>query len=626
MSSDSASQNLKSPPENIRGSDGLTTQPSTPFAFAQPPPGNPPIFNFLPTEINSPIAIATKHIDDFLRTLQSPTQRIAFKRDAETFLTAFVKSYCEQKSIDKAKSDAAYCPKNCKVKVPFQPTERVSKSAAYMALVAEAADVTTKMSHEISSLYLRSRILNFEDRKNELIEFFAKTLSRFAELILVECGLTNDGYNKYDLVADVLFHKFAYFSQALNTNLKRFTEIFRQANNCGHAVKSIDYVMNEIFPSNEMGTVPENTTTTVNPTTPPAASIPPTPIPNPYTTNTPNKPPTPHNALTAPTHAPSTISNLSKGQYITANELKTALSSLEMDNEGNFNMTALLQRFYSPLPSELDDPSINPIFLFNDSISRSSISSVDDTIDSLEHPSNDGKRSYCSMISFVDSIRTHPVLYTRPSQKPTDLEPSQQSENSTTSPRPDSQRDYPTHTNSPLEQLAMKKLFTVVNNCFFLPKKIYVTQDKYNEREQALMKVSLQQGMESTVEATSTTLLQASLEPESTKLMGASIDSKISRLDEEAKRRLQSFEDKLEENTNKRLKRMEELLASLAANTPNLVANTPNLAANTPTRPEPTTRPQTELQLKPHGGPPRGAQQKKTRGMETHKNSTSGRT
>jgi hypothetical protein len=172
----------------------------------------------------------------------------------------------------------------------------------------------------------------------------------------------------------------------------------------------------------------------------------------------------------------------------------------------------------------------------------------------------------------------------------------------------------------------MKKLFTVVNNCFFLPKKIYVTQDKYNEREQALMKVSLQQGMESTVEATSTALLQASLEPESTKLMGASIDSKISRLDEEAKRRLQSFEDKLEENTNKRLKRMEELLASLAANTPNLVANTPNLAANTPTRPEPTTRPQTELQLKPHGGPPRGAQQKKTRGMETHKNSTSGRT
>jgi hypothetical protein len=68
----------------------------------------------------------------------------------------------------------------------------------------------------------------------------------------------------------------------------------------------------------------------------------------------------------------------------------------------------------------------------------------------------------------------------------------------------------------------------MVNNCFFLPKKIYATQDKYNEREQALMKVSLQQGMESTIEATTTTLLQAALDPDSTKLMGVSIDQKIS--------------------------------------------------------------------------------------------------
>ncbi len=102
----------------------------------------------------------------------------------------------------------------------------------------------------------------------------------------------------------------------------------------------------------------------------------------------------------------------------------------------------------------------------------------------------------------------------------------------------DCQQDFPTHNNSPLERLAIKKLFTVVNNCFFLPKKIYVTQDKYNEREQALMKVSLQQGMESTIEAMTTTLLQAALDPDSTKLMGASIDQKISWLDEESKRRL----------------------------------------------------------------------------------------
>jgi hypothetical protein len=69
------------------------------------------------------------------------------------------------------------------------------KSTAYFALVAEATDITSEMSRKISSLYLCSRVLNFEDRKHKLIEFFAKTLSHFAELILVECGPNNDGYN-----------------------------------------------------------------------------------------------------------------------------------------------------------------------------------------------------------------------------------------------------------------------------------------------------------------------------------------------------------------------------------------------------------------------------------------------
>jgi rubrerythrin len=46
--------------------------------------------------------------------------------------------------------------------------------------------------------------------------------------------------------------------------------------------------------------------------------------------------------------------------------------------------------------------------------------------------------------------------------------------------------------------------------------------------------------------------------------MGASIDSKISKLTEESKRHLQSFEDKLEENANKCLKHFEDLIASLA--------------------------------------------------------------
>jgi hypothetical protein len=54
--------------------------------------------------------------------------------------------------------------------------------------------------------------------------------------------------------------------------------------------------------------------------------------------------------------------------------------------------------------------------------------------------------------------------------------------------------------------------------------------------------------MESTVEATTTTLLQTALEPELTKLMGASIDQKISRLDEESKCCLQSFKNTIEED------------------------------------------------------------------------------
>ena len=180
--------------------------------------------------------------------LQSRTERVAFKQDAVSFLSAFVKSYCEQKSIDKAKDDIAYCPTNCKVKVPFQPTEQVSKSVAHLALVAEVTNVTTRMSKEIGALYLRIRILNFEDRKAELIDFFARALSHFAALILTECGLTNDGYDKFDFVADVLFYKFTHFYQALNTNLTCFTEIFWNTNNCGHLAKPIESVMNIIFP------------------------------------------------------------------------------------------------------------------------------------------------------------------------------------------------------------------------------------------------------------------------------------------------------------------------------------------------------------------------------------------
>jgi hypothetical protein len=177
-------------------------------------------------------------------------------------------------------------------------------------------------------------------------------------------------------------------------------------------------------------------------------------IPNPYATHTPTKPPpTTQNT----THTPSNSSNLSKGQYIMANELKTTLSSLEMDADGNFNMTTLLQRFYSPNPMDMDDPSFNPIFLFNNSISTSSISSVDDTVDSMEQCPNDGKCSYCSMISFVDFIRTHPVNYVRPIHKTTETKPFQLSESSTHSPRLDSQQDFPT--------LTIKKLFTVMNNC-----------------------------------------------------------------------------------------------------------------------------------------------------------------
>ena len=145
--------------------------------------------------------------------LQSPTQCIAFTENAESFLTAFVKSYCDQKSMDWTISDVAYCTKNCKVQVPFQSTEWVLKSVAYLAFVAEATNVTTKISQEIGALYLSSRILNFEDRKTELIKFFVRALSRFAELILIECRLTNDGYDKL-----ILWQM--YFSTNLDTSHK----------------------------------------------------------------------------------------------------------------------------------------------------------------------------------------------------------------------------------------------------------------------------------------------------------------------------------------------------------------------------------------------------------------------
>jgi len=78
------------------------------------------------------------------------------------------------------------------------------------------------------------------------------------------------------------------------------------------------------------------------------------------------------------------------------------------------------------------------------------------------------------------------------------------------------------------------------------------------------MKVSLQQGMAVTVEATTQALLRNNMEPEQTKLIGASINSKISKLTEDSKHHLQSFEDKLEESTTKCLKHFEDLIASLA--------------------------------------------------------------
>lgn len=70
--------------------------------------------------------------------------------------------------------------------------------------------------------------------------------------------------------------------------------------------------------------------------------------------------------------------------------------------------------------------------------------------------------------------------------------------------------------------------------------------------------------MTSTVEATTQALLCNYLEYDQTKLMGASIDSKIFKHTEESKHHFQSFEDKLEESTNKCLKHIKDLIASLA--------------------------------------------------------------
>jgi hypothetical protein len=98
------------------------------------------------------------------------------------------------------------------------------------------------------------------------------------------------------------------------------------------------------------------------------------------------------------------------------------------------------------------------------------------------------------------------------------------------------------------------------------PKKLYIQQDQYNEREQALMKISIQQRLEDTIEKNTTTLLESNLTDDPTKLMGASIDSKLSRIDEELKKRLQSLESRIEKNTNKRFKRIEDLIANIAPN------------------------------------------------------------
>jgi hypothetical protein len=558
-------------------------------------------------EITAPMAVASKWIDDFLQTLQSPTQRTLFKRDAESFLSALVKSYCEQKSIEKAKGDVSYCPKNCKVKVPFQPTERVSRSAAYQALVAEAADVTLPMSKTVTDLYLRCRILNYEDRKLELIEFFAKTLSRFAELIIVECGLSNDAYDKFDLVADTLFHKFTHFAQALGTNLKQFAEIFRAVNQCGRPPKTITALMNEYFPNREKE--PESTgqpkdanepnehltTMTITQTTTPPEN----PYKTPQTTTTPaatNE--TSHKTST--TTPRSTAALALKGAFITAAELKSlkdTLAHVDTNNPDDIaNVTNLLNRFYGTMDSP--NPSLNPVSLFLDTASRSSISSIaEDTYDSLEPAPLYAMESFCKRISSVDTIRTHQVHYERPFPRTIQLAGSDKN------PHYYSQRNFPHPPHSIATHTAVRKLFDAVNNCFFLPKKLYIQQDTYNDREQALMKVTLQQGLEETAEQTATTLFNADLTDDGSKLWGASIDQKISRLDEESKKRLQSFEDRLEENTNKRLKRIEELIANIS---------------------KPTDA-STSGPSKGRGGPPRGAQQKKSNQPRHHPHSSNNR-
>lgn len=569
MSADFASQNQKSPPEddnNAGATAGFATHPT--MALPPPPPPHfhaqnatpfttetPPVFLPNPTDIDAPMAVASKYIDDFLQTLQSPTQRTAFKRDAEAFLSAFVKSYCEQKSIEKAKGDVSYCPKNCKVKVPFQPTERVSKSAAYQALVAEATDVTTTMSKTVTDLYLRCRILNYEDRKTELIEFFAKSLSRFAELVIVECGLSNDVYDKFDLVADLLFHKFNYFAQSLGMNLKQFAEIFRTVNNCGDPLKlpkTITTIMNEYFPeiNPQIDGPPKDNVQT------PLQAAPPTNITQ-LGTNTSHKTNTSQGTTTTPR---SSVSSISKGSFITASEVKTlkdTLAKIDTNNPDDIeNVTTLLNRFYE---TEAPSPVFNPVSLFSDNTSRSPLSSTaEDNPESLEPASLSTRECFCKRISSVDSIRTHSVQYERPPTRTI------QQKGTAKAPHFYSQLNFPYPPQNSTTQTALRKLFDVINHCFFLPKKLYIQQDQYNEREQALMKISIKQGLEDTIEKTTTTLLESDLTDDPSKLMGASIDSKLSKIDEEAKRRLQSLESRIEENTNKRFKRIEELLANIA--------------------------------------------------------------
>ncbi len=87
---------------------------------------------------------------------------------------------------------------------------------AYLALAAEATDVTTRMSKEAGALYLRSRILNFEDRKTELIKFFAKALSHFAELVLIE------NLPMMDTTSLILWQMFS--STNSRTSLKHLTQ------------------------------------------------------------------------------------------------------------------------------------------------------------------------------------------------------------------------------------------------------------------------------------------------------------------------------------------------------------------------------------------------------------------